>query len=315
MKQRSMELWLGLFVLVGLVLLSGLIVLFGELLEFSQTTYEVKVRFDTVTGLRPGTPVRMLGIDIGKVRDLEFRPGGKGVDMILVIDGKVDIPSDSRLTVLTEGLLGDNYLEFGGGTGEPLGHDGDATVKGEAYKSPLEYLKDAVGGFKGTAATYDELARNLNKRLTDEEFFGNLKKAAKAAPEAIESFKATSVKLQELAQKLSAEATGLSTELKNLSAKVGKQVDRQGQNMDKLSEGLLTNMENLNKMLISLHEVTESVRKGEGTIGGLMMRDEVYKEMVGALEQTRKMLEELEETVKFIREHPEEFFRFSLWGQ
>ena len=39
--------------------------------------------------------------------------------------------------------------------------------------------------------------------------------------------------------------------------------------------------------------------------------DEIYKEMVRTLEQTQKMLEELEETVKFIREHPEAF----IWGR
>ena len=53
------------------------------------------------------------------------------------------------------------------------------------------------------------------------------------------------------------------------------------------------------------------MRKGEGTVGGLLMRDDVYKEMVGTLEHTQKMLGELEETVRFVREHPEAF----VWGK
>ena len=133
MKQRAMELWLGVFVLGGVVVLGALVLLFGGLMKMSRPTYDVKVEFEKVTGLRPGTPVRMLGIDIGEVKDLQFRERGHGVQMVLQIDGSVDVPQDAPLMVLTEGLLGDNYLEFGGGTGKPLSHNGDALVIGEPF--------------------------------------------------------------------------------------------------------------------------------------------------------------------------------------
>ena len=311
MKPRTMELWLGLFVLVGLLALGMMIVLFGEVLELSQPTYEVTVHFNKVTGLGPGTPVRMLGIDIGKVREVRFRTDGEGIALTLIINEPIDIPSDAGLTVLTEGLLGDNYLEFGSGTGAPLSHAGDAVVTGEAYRSAQEYLKEAVNGFKGTAAVYEDLARNLNKRLSDEEFFGDVKKAAKASAEMMESFKETSSKLQGLADQFSKGVGALSKEIQTLARKIDSQVDHQGENLDKLAEGLLGNIDKLNKTLGSLHEVAESVRKGKGTVGGLLVRDEIYKEMVGTLEKTQSMLDELEETVKFIREHPTKF----IWGR
>ena len=318
MKQRGMELWLGVFVLAGLGIIVTLVLGFGGLLRMSRPllrmsppTYEVNVEFERVTGLRAGTPVRMLGIDIGQVKDLRFMKEGRGVALTLEIDGDVDIPSDAPLMVLTEGLLGDNYLEFGGGTGEPLSRKGDALVIGEPFRSPQEYLKEAVNGFKGTAATYEELARNLNKRLSDEEFFGNLKAAAAAVPKTIESFKATADELQKLTQQVSGEASELSAELKKLSESVNAQVEHQGKNLDKITDGLLESTGQLTKTLASLREVTETVRKGEGTVGGLLMRDDVYKEMVATLEKTQKMLDELRETVKFLREHPETVF----WGR
>ncbi len=92
---------------------------------------------------------------------------------------------------------------------------------------------------------------------------------------------------------------------------VNAQVEHQGKNLDKITEGLLESTGQLSKTLASLREVTETVRKGEGTVGGLLMKDDVYKEMVGTLEKTQTMLEELEATVKFIREHPEAF----VWGR
>jgi phospholipid/cholesterol/gamma-HCH transport system substrate-binding protein len=309
MKQRGMELWLGLFVLTGLVILATLVVLFGGLLRLSRPTYDVHAEFQKVTGLRQGTPVRMLGIEIGLVKDLKFRTQGQGVEMTLQIDGDVDVPSDAVLMVLTEGLLGDNYLEFGSGTAKPLSHAGDALVEGEPFKSPQEYLRDAVTGFKGTAATYEELAKNLNKRLSDEEFFDNLKKAAAATPKTIESFKETSEKIQELTKELATRSKEVSEDLKKVSDTVSAQVNHQGENMDKLTAELLVSIGELNKTFTSLRQVAQSVEKGEGTVGGLLMRDEVYKEMVATLQQTQKTLKELEETVHFIREHPDAIWK------
>jgi phospholipid/cholesterol/gamma-HCH transport system substrate-binding protein len=306
-----MEIMLGLFVLVGLIILGGLIILFGQVLELSQGTYEVTAYFDKVTGLKPGTPVRLLGIDVGQVKDLRIRPGGDGVELTLLIHEDVNIPFDAKLTVLTEGLLGDNYLEFSSGTGEPISHAGDAVIQGEAYMSPQEYLQDAVSGLKGTAEAYEDLARNLNKRLTDEEFFGHLKEAARTAPEMMTSFKNTSDELQTLARKLNAEAEDLSAGLKRLTGKVEGQIEHQGSNLDDLTAGLGQSIDSLNKTPAELHEITESVRKGEGTVGGLMMRDEIYQQMLTTLERTERTMSELEETVKFIREHPDAF----IWGR
>ena len=311
MRQRGMELWLGVFVLVGLGVLATLVLMFGGLLKYSRPTYEVKAEFEKVTGLKTGTPVRMLGIDIGEVKSLEFRELEGGVKMTLEIEGSVNIPKNAPLTVLTEGLLGDNYLEFGAGKGEAWEKNGEAKVKGESFKSPQEYLKEAVSGFKGTAATYEKLVENLNKRLSNDKFFENLEKAAEEAPKTLESFTQTSIKLQELTAKLSGQATEISNEVKKVSEGLTRQVEHQGKNMDKLTDGLLASTVELNKTLASLREVTETVRKGEGTVGGLLMKDDVYKEMVGTLQQTQKMLEELEETVRFVREHPEAF----VWGK
>jgi len=306
-----MEVWLGVFVLVGLGVVATLVVEFGGLLKYSRTTYEVQVEFEKVTGLKTGTPVRMLGIEIGEVKNLKFREQGGGVKMTLQIEGGVNIPKDAPLAVLTEGLLGDNYLEFGAGKGEPLSKDGDALVTGEPFRSPQEYLKEAVNGFKGTAATYEELAKNLNRRLNDDEFFADLKKAAAEAPKTLESFTETSKKLQALTEKLSVQATEISDQVKKVSDGLTSQVEHQGKNMDKLTESLLASTAELNKMLVSLSAVTQTVAKGEGTVGGLLMKDDVYKEMVTTLQQTQKMVGELEEMVRFIRVHHREF----LWGK
>lgn len=313
MKQSSMEVLLGLFVIAGLVLLAGLVVAFGQLLNLSRPTYEVKVDFTRLSGIGVGAPVRMLGIDIGKVAAHDLLPGGKGVRLTLAVYGQYSIPDDARMSVQTEGLLGDYYLEFSGGTGSPIPHDGAGVVNPkyvESYTPPTEIFQSALAKLDSTMANYNQLAVTLNKRLSNDQFFQDLDKTMQAAPQTVEDFRQMTLTVSKQVEDLVAESRKVMTDLRDLSDRLGKQVDSQGQNLDRLTAGLLTNVENLNRMLLALNRVTETINKGEGTVGGLLMRDEVYKELVATLQNSQKMLAEIRDMAKFIQEHPDALF----WG-
>jgi phospholipid/cholesterol/gamma-HCH transport system substrate-binding protein len=78
---------------------------------------EYKVRFDTVSGLAEGNPVKISGVTVGVVKDinLPFDPKQKDVDIMLMVDRKYAprIRTDSRARLKKLGLLaGDSYVDI-----------------------------------------------------------------------------------------------------------------------------------------------------------------------------------------------------------
>ena len=73
MSQRSIEVKVGALILVALALLAGFIVVMGGV-SF-EPTYTVYVNFNNPGGLQSGAPVKISGVKIGRISELEFRGG------------------------------------------------------------------------------------------------------------------------------------------------------------------------------------------------------------------------------------------------
>ncbi|MGA1838992.1 MAG: MlaD family protein [bacterium] len=67
MKKYSMETVVGIFMLAGLICVGYLTVKLGNLSIFGDNSYAIFARFNSISGLRIGSPVEMLGIEIGQV--------------------------------------------------------------------------------------------------------------------------------------------------------------------------------------------------------------------------------------------------------
>ena len=73
MSQRSIEVKVGFLILVALGLLAGFVVVMGGL--SLQPTSTVYVSFQNPGGLQSGAPIRIAGVKVGRVSELEFRGG------------------------------------------------------------------------------------------------------------------------------------------------------------------------------------------------------------------------------------------------
>lgn len=78
--------------------------------------YTVSAQFDNAAGLTPGTDVRMSGVKIGSVIDQRLDPKTYFAEVVMSIDERIELPTDTSARVIPEGLLGGNYvlLEPGG---------------------------------------------------------------------------------------------------------------------------------------------------------------------------------------------------------
>jgi phospholipid/cholesterol/gamma-HCH transport system substrate-binding protein len=155
MSTGSSELKVGIFVTAALLIGGLLVFLIGNqsAMFASKATYEAV--FDEVSGLRPGSPVRIAGIDVGTVSDVAFAENGRILVRIEVRDdASAFVREGSVASVGSKGLLGDQLIDVTVGEGERIRPGGRIpTVEPSLLQSFL--------GETGTEA--ESVVRNVNQ--------------------------------------------------------------------------------------------------------------------------------------------------------
>ena len=125
MKKYAMETTVGIFLVFGLLLIGYMTVKLGHVSLLSDNAYSLFARFTTVSGLRAGSPVDMLGIEVGRVERLTMdQKDQKAVVEIRIQEG-IKVYDDAIASIKTEGLIGDMFLSIDpGGAGKLLGPGG-----------------------------------------------------------------------------------------------------------------------------------------------------------------------------------------------
>lgn len=80
-------------------------------------SYELGARFENVAGISRGTDVRLAGVKVGTVREVNLDAQRYQAQVVFSMDGSVELDTDTSIRVQSDGLLGGSYLgiEPGGG--------------------------------------------------------------------------------------------------------------------------------------------------------------------------------------------------------
>ena len=117
MHRKTLDVWVGLFVLLGAAALLFLALKAGNMSSLSfDSSYEVITRFDNIGGLKPQAPVKSAGVVVGRVGAIHFDDKTYQATVTLKMEKRYKFPKDSSVKILTSGLLGEQYigLEPGG---------------------------------------------------------------------------------------------------------------------------------------------------------------------------------------------------------
>jgi phospholipid/cholesterol/gamma-HCH transport system substrate-binding protein len=140
MQRKSLDVWVGLFVLLGVAALVFLAFKAGNMgsKSFSQT-YEVTAKFDNIGGLKPQAAVRGAGVVVGRVADISFDDKTYQARVTLNMQVDYKFPKDSSVKILTAGLLGEQYIgiEAGGDTNFLVAGDKIARTQSAAVLEDL----------------------------------------------------------------------------------------------------------------------------------------------------------------------------------
>jgi phospholipid/cholesterol/gamma-HCH transport system substrate-binding protein len=196
MAQRKQITWselrVGLFVLVGLLILA-VAIFYVTGAGFLGPKYRLKTFLPEVSGLSTGAPVRLDGVEIGNVEKIRLVPRVAGkppdrmhnIEVDIRIDSRYqgDVLTDSSATLVTEGLLGNRYVNVVRGyTGVPL-KEGQAIPGAEekAIKEVVERSADVLANLKALSEEIQDIVGDvqagkgtIGKLITDDQAYNHL---------------------------------------------------------------------------------------------------------------------------------------------
>lgn len=111
MERSMLDLWVGLFVCAGIGALLVLALKVGNVSGLNAAdTYTIYAQFDNIGGLKPRAPIKSAGVVVGRVADISFDNNKFLAKVTMSIDKHYKFPKDTTASVLTSGLLGEQYI-------------------------------------------------------------------------------------------------------------------------------------------------------------------------------------------------------------
>lgn len=138
MKKYSMETTVGIFVVITLFCVAYLTLKLGDVSFLGDNSYSVFAKFTSVSGLKVGSPVEMLGMEIGRVAGFTMDQKDQVAVAELKVGNEVKIYDDAIASIKSAGLLGDKYVNIDAGGGGDLLEPGGIISETEP---PVDFME------------------------------------------------------------------------------------------------------------------------------------------------------------------------------
>jgi phospholipid/cholesterol/gamma-HCH transport system substrate-binding protein len=274
----STEQKVGLFFLVSILVLGVMIELVEDWRPFEKQ-YDYRAYFNSAVGLKEGDPVRVAGVDAGKVRKIGIENSRVRVDFY--INDANTVRKDSLAEIRQTNLLGGVFLGLDFGTSQ----------------SPVIAAGGEVRTREGT--NIDQLISNID-RNQDRVLrpLGNLVEDNQASlAEAIRRLERIATKIDEGQGTIGMliNDPGLYDQVTTLSSRLStllqRMEDGEGTLGRMLSDPALYN--NLNQTANNLSQISEQVKSGKGSLGKLVNDEKLYDDASGALANFRTIADKV----------------------
>lgn len=292
-KDIGPEIKVGLFVLMGLILLAYMSIKVTKYGVKIKRGYEISAIFDSVSGLVKDAPVKIAGVEVGRVKDISLRDGQAKVDMI--VRPTVRLKKDSSVLIRTKGILGDKFVEIIPGTRLEEIKPGEViteTIGPSELDQLLTKLLPVIDDLKSVTHTLSDVIGTEEGRESLKELRDNFREAGasiKSIARQMEEGKGTIGKLikdETLYDTAKATLTDLRKLVKDIEAGKG-------------TVGKLVNDDTLyieaKDAIANIRKISERIDKGEGTLGKLVKDDKLYEEVREAIKSVKKTTEGIQE--------------------
>jgi ABC-type transporter Mla subunit MlaD len=177
---------LGMFVIVGLILFTLTIYFVGKQQNLFGSTFHLKSKFKTVSGLKVGNNVRFSGINVGTINEIQLvNDSSVVVDLIIEEEVQKYIKTDAVASIGSDGLMGDKVLTISPGSYSNKVIKDDAFIASTTaveMEDLMKSVKTSVDNAGIITAQLAEFTYNMNngegalsKLMSDKEFANSLK--------------------------------------------------------------------------------------------------------------------------------------------
>jgi phospholipid/cholesterol/gamma-HCH transport system substrate-binding protein len=332
----SREARVGIFVLLGLIVLTFFTFRVSKWGLIAEKGYRLTVDFDTASGLEPKSDVKMAGVPIGKVEEIQLV--GNRARLVLRIHKEIRIPIDSVGSIQTQGLLGEKYVEIlpgkdaqrnlpaGGQVANTLSPTNlDEMVRklsaiGDDVKKFTESLSATFGTEEGKKALGDILrdVRDTTASLRTvvqgneqrfERILANVDRLSADLSDISASNKqdvrATIANLRAFSDTLKNETPSLVRKLEEMSERLSGVVGDNRENLKESIKNLKTASARLDNTLDAAGKVMAKIDRGEGTLGKLVNDNTAHVSLTETLEGINRYVRKTEQLKTFVDYHLE----------
>jgi phospholipid/cholesterol/gamma-HCH transport system substrate-binding protein len=271
----STEKKVGIFFLLSLVALGGLIELVEDWRPF-QARNEYHTYFDSAVGIRRGDPVRMAGVEAGKVQEIRLAEGRVRVDFF--VDDDIVIRRDSIAEIRQANLLGGQFLGLTIGSPDSPVLPPESTVRSRETTNIDELITSFDQGQQRVLAALGDLVEESRGPLID---------ALSQVEQVVAKVNEGEGTLGRIINdpRLYEDLQGTMSSMRSVMERLEK---GDGTFARLLNDPAL--YDDAARMVASLGDVSERLRDGEGTIGRLLTDEELYMQLTGAVTSFREVM-------------------------
>jgi phospholipid/cholesterol/gamma-HCH transport system substrate-binding protein len=339
MDDRVLRLRVGVVVLAAALITAFLVARFGDLPLPGGGTYTIFVRFPRAPGVTEGTPVRMSGVQIGRVTQIDLiQP--TGVRVRAEIDrGRTILDSDA-CWITSASVLGDSVVEFIPPDRTPPGSQplqgGTEIINGRVGANPLESfsnlepsLQEAMRSVREAGTEVAATARRLNNTIANNQ--DQLPRIAQKTERALDQFTQTMGNIntmmgdeqvqrefQEALRQFPPLVRNVTNTLNRADAAFDSMKmasDRAALNLDNLAnftkplgergpqlvDNLDGSLANINELLEQLVTFTDNLNSREGSLGRLLNDPALYNRLDRTLANAEEITSRLKPIMDDIR--------------
>lgn len=230
------------------------------------------------SGLIKKSSVKLAGIDVGVIKDIQLRNGLAYVELAIRPD--VKLTSDSKIEIRANGILGDKYVEIipGDFTAAAIG-DG-AQINEVRDVGSLASLMNEVGKIAGSLGN---VAKSLEAAATGD---GDTNTPLGRIVNNLEVFTGD---LAELSSGKKKQIGEMIDNVHNITEELNSLVSDHSDSGFKAAWGrMVRSLDRVERSLKNIEEVTDKVNNGDGTIAQLINDDETVDGINSAIENVNE---------------------------
>jgi len=271
--KNSLETRLGLFFALVFVAAFVLFEMVGGG-RFFTNGIPIRARFNTAGDLKVGDPVKLAGVDIGRVQAIRIADGK--VEVAMTVEPAAGVRTDSRAAIKFTGLMGQNFVAFDFGKLEsPVVSTGAVleTQEQPDMAAIMAKLESAAEGMQ-----------NMTKSFSGEEF-------TKLLGPMTDMIKDNQPRIASILSNIDSMTTGMNKGEGTLG-RLMREDTLYVQTLQAVTN-LIASTEDLKVTLSNARQVVADMNSGKGTLGRLLVDDSLFRETTNMITHLRQVAEKM----------------------